>query len=61
MGKFVKVSLSRVKDLLNCEDQLSRLEDGGVDNWQGYEECWEDYNSEVSNAEVEGEFTIFEE
>lgn len=61
MAKYVKVSLERIKDLLNCEDQLYRLEGAGVDNWQGYEECWDDYESEVSDKTVELEFTIFDE
>lgn len=61
MGKYVKVDLDRIKDLLNSEDQLWRLEGAGVDNWQGYEECWEDYEPKVSDETVEVEFTILDE
>ncbi len=61
MSKYVKVSLGRIKELLNYEDQLLRLEGAGVDNWGGYEYAFEDYNSDISNDDVEREFKILEE
>lgn len=61
MSRYVKVPIRRIKELLNYEDQLLRLEGAGVDNWQGYEECWDDYESEVSDKTVQSEFPILEE
>ena len=61
MSKYVKVSLGRIKELLNHEDQLLRLEGAGVDNWNEYEYSFEDYNSDISDDDVECEFKILEE
>lgn len=60
MEKFVTLPLKRLKDLISKENTLLELENAGVDNWQGIEECGELY-AEVSDEEVEYEFTIFEE
>ena len=59
--KYVRVSLERIKELINAEDQLYRLEGAGVDNWQGYDECWEDYTPEPTDEMVEEEFTILDD
>lgn len=61
MSKYVKVPLGRIKELLDCENQLLCLESGGVDNWDNYGECFEEYSSEVSDEEVQNEFEIIEE
>ncbi|MDA3854963.1 MAG: hypothetical protein PF569_01795 [Candidatus Woesearchaeota archaeon] len=59
MNKFVKVPLERIRELLSEEFTLIELEGVGVDNWHGYEECEEVY-PEISDKEIESEFTIFE-
>lgn len=61
MKEFVKVPLNRIKELLDYENQLLCLESGGVDNWEWYGECFDDYDSNVSNEEVEAEFVILTE
>jgi len=39
MKKFVKVPLKEYLELLTDSAELGELENWGVDNWSGYEEC----------------------
>ena len=52
MEKFVKIKLSKYKDLLSSEATLSELEYAGVDNWQGIEEC-NDLYPEISDKDID--------
>jgi hypothetical protein len=40
--KTVTISLERYKSLLKTEARMGALEIWGVDNWQGYGECFDD-------------------
>ena len=36
------VSVERLATLLKRNDILNRLEENGVDNWEGYSMCWDE-------------------
>jgi hypothetical protein len=40
--KTVELTPERYQELLDAEDKLIKLEAGGVDNWDGYEFCFEE-------------------
>jgi len=42
MPQYVKISVSELANLIRCENKLSALECGGVDNWSWYSDSmWE--------------------
>ena len=45
-----KISEERLLQLLKAEAELRLLEAGGVDNWEGYENCFdEDYGIAIKD------------
>ena len=52
MNKQVTISLERYKELLEQEAKLDAMIIYGVDNWQGYGECFnEEYNERLAVIE----------
>lgn len=45
----VTISLERYNELLKSEDKLTALEDGGVDNWDWYDESLRDFYKKYSD------------
>ncbi len=42
----------RMEELLRAEKKLNALQDGGVDNWEWYEESLKEYHAEEELAEM---------
>lgn len=40
--KYLKISWSRLRNLLKSEEKLDALESLGVDNWDGYGYQWDE-------------------
>ena len=64
--KYVKVPLDVLAELIEAKEELSALENGGVDNWEWYGECFDthiedtpfdDWYDYISNATSEDEIT----
>lgn len=53
MNKTVTIPLERYKSLLKSEARLEAMEIWGVDNWQGYGECFdEEYHDRIDEIEA---------
>lgn len=46
-----KISKKRLKELLKSEAKLTALENGGVDNWDFYDEAMSSYNDSIELEE----------
>lgn len=44
--QFVTITLARYQELCKEEDMLIRLENAGVDNWEGYSHAMEGLHDE---------------
>lgn len=49
MNDEIRISKSQYLILLIDQEKLARLEGGGVDNWEGYDDCLgpDDYSGET--------------
>jgi len=61
MKKFVKVPLKEYLELLTDSAELSELEQWGVDNWPGYEECSSREDLQYEEADVKHKIIIEED
>lgn len=44
--QFVTITLARYQELCRDEEKLIRLENAGVDNWEGYDHAMEGLHDE---------------
>jgi len=44
--RYVKVSEQKLIELLEAENTLNCLQNGGVNNWDWYEECFDEHDYE---------------
>lgn len=51
---MVHLSQEEYIELLRAQEKLKRLEFGGVDNWEWYDEAMEDYVDPEERIKIEG-------
>lgn len=51
--KYVRVRVQRLAKLLRHEIKLLALQDGGVDNWDWYDDCFTEEVNELLEADDE--------
>lgn len=51
-GRHVQLTVDRLLELLQAEEELEALQLAGVDNWGGYDGRWIDFDSAYTDMEV---------